>query len=221
MLNVITKSLAILGTQLFSTVQLHKTNMLNKFFSNCFNCLSAPLKVWCESDIYLPEDQPMNFLDVFKSSGPDSDLCRDAQTYCSKHRSFCHSTFNLSIKSSKKCKLSTVVPTPKSERSHSPYSYRPIFLLSVVSIKGVGETHPYSHLQPNSTILCVTVNGASSTVSVLLSTIHYWLQLMESGMHICIVIFDYRKAFDNIPHTPLMKETAGYWAVCQPPSMAI
>ena len=58
--------------------------MLNKFFSNCFNRLSAPLKDWSESDFNLPDDPPdellcnedtvcelLASLDVSKSSGPD------------------------------------------------------------------------------------------------------------------------------------------------------
>ena len=45
-----------------------------------------------------------------------------------------------------------------------------------------------------------------STVSALLSTIHHWLQLMESGMDVCTVFLDYHKAFDGIPHVPLMKK---------------
>ena len=33
-----------------------------------------------------------------------------------------------------------------------------------------------------------------------------WLQLMESGMDVCAVFLDYRKAFDIVPHAPLMKK---------------
>ena len=43
-----------------------------------------------------------------------------------------------------------------------------------------------------------------STVTALLSTIHEWLQLLEAGMDICAVFLDYRKAFDSVPHAPLI-----------------
>ena len=40
----------------------------------------------------------------------------------------------------------------------------------------------------------------------LLLTIHHWLQLLESGMDVCAIFLDNRKAFDSVPHAPLMKK---------------
>ena len=45
-----------------------------------------------------------------------------------------------------------------------------------------------------------------STVTALLSTIHEWLHLLESGKDICAVFLDYRKAFDSVPHAPLINK---------------
>ena len=43
-----------------------------------------------------------------------------------------------------------------------------------------------------------------STVSALLSTVHEWLELLESGREICAIFLDYKKAFDSVPHAPLI-----------------
>ena len=48
--------------------------------------------------------------------------------------------------------------------------------------------------------LPVGLKTSRSTVSALLLTIHEWLQLLESGKDILV----YRKAFDSVPHAPLI-----------------
>ena len=190
-----------------------KADMLNKFFSNCFNCLSAPLKDWSESDFNLPDDPPdellcnedtvcelLASLDVSKSSGPDGISTKMLKHTAVRMAPSVTQLFNLSIKNGRVprgWKLSTVVPIPKSGRSHSPDNYRPISLLSVLSKVLEKHIHTliFNHLKqhyPLSDCQWVFRNG-QSTVSALLSTIHHWLQLMESGMDVCAVFLDYRK----------------------------
>ena len=42
-------------------------------------------------------------------------------------------------------------------------------------------------------------------MTALLSTIHEWFQLLlESGHDICAIFLDYNKAFDSVPHAPLI-----------------
>ena len=43
-------------------------------------------------------------------------------------------------------------------------------------------------------------------MTALLSTTHEWLQLLESGKDIHAVFLDYRKAFDSVPHAPLINK---------------
>ena len=45
-----------------------------------------------------------------------------------------------------------------------------------------------------------------STVTALISNDNKWLESLESGKEICPVFLDYKKAFDCVPHCPLLSE---------------
>ena len=36
--------------------------------------------------------------------------------------------------------------------------------------------------------------------------VYDWLKLLEEGKEICATFFDYQKAFDSVPHHPLMEK---------------
>ena len=42
------------------------------------------------------------------------------------------------------------------------------------------------------------------TVTPLVAIIHDWLNNLDQGNDICVIIFDYKKAFDSVPHGPLV-----------------
>ena len=44
------------------------------------------------------------------------------------------------------------------------------------------------------------------TVGALLATTSHWFSLLEEGNEICAVFYDYRKAFDSVPHRPLLNK---------------
>ena len=44
-----------------------------------------------------------------------------------------------------------------------------------------------------------------STVTALTSTFHVF-QLLEAGFDVSLVFFDLRKAFDSVPHLPLLQK---------------
>lgn len=46
-----------------------------------------------------------------------------------------------------------------------------------------------------------------STVSALPTVVDEWLRILEDGKEITQSFFDYRKAFDSVPHCPLMEKS--------------
>ena len=120
--------------------------------------------------------------------------------------------FNLSLRTGhipSEWKQSLVVPIPKSNNNKgSPTNYRPISLLSVLSkllerhvhkilTEHLCTHHPLSNSQWG-------FSAGKSTVTALLTTTHEWFQRLEEGKEICAVFFDFKKAFDSVPHRPLI-----------------
>ena len=63
------------------------------------------------------------------------------------------------------------------------------------------------HLLESSIHLSTTQWGfrsRRSTVTALLSITQDWHTALERGQDICAIFFDYRKAFDSVPHLPLI-----------------
>ena len=123
----------------------------------------------------------------------------------------CH-IFKLSISSGLvplDWKFSSVVPIPKSSPTSSSLSnYRQISLLSLVS--KLLEKHIHSLLYD----FCISNNLISpfqfgflpyrSTISALLYSTHTIFSLLESYSSVCGAFLDLRKAFDSVPHLPLL-----------------
>lgn len=53
-------------------------------------------------------------------------------------------------------------------------------------------------------------HSGQPTVVALLSVTKNWLSTFERGQELCAVFVDHRKAFDNIPHLPLLKKLCQY-----------
>ena len=105
-------------------------------------------------------------------------------------------------------KKSLVVPIPKSQELSNPSSYCPVSLLPILS--KVLERHIFmivmDHLQHNHPLSAFQWGflEGRSTVTALLHLTDQWFQALEVGHDVCAVFFDFRKAFDSVPHLPLM-----------------
>ena len=194
-----------------------KANMLNTFFSECFNTVLPPLSERdrtsqhlrqppdeCPDELLCTESEILKFLkaiNISKASGPDNISGRMLKsTATSIAPPSITKIFNQSITTGTfphAWKQSNVVPIPKSTNKGSPTNYRPMSLLPVLS--KLLERHicslVTSHLEE-----CQPISQSQwgfqpgkSTVTALLETTHDWFQLMESGKEIGAIFFDFNK----------------------------
>ena len=66
----------------------------------------------------------------------------------------------------------------------------------------------YNHLTENNLLAKDQwgFTAGKSTVTALISTFHEILHMLESGADIALVFFDLQKAFDTVPHLPLLQK---------------
>ena len=76
--------------------------------------------------------------------------------------------------------------------------------LSVVSKLLERHIHFCLHYIWMKTIQFLNSSGATSKENQLLIVIHNWLRILESGEEVCSIFFVLKKAFDSVPHRPLM-----------------
>ena len=214
--------------ELTAKSDLDKAEMLNTFFSSCFNNSHPPLTA-LPSDFSHPPihhdsldemyctvgevTQLLQNLEVSKASGSDRISTHMLKNTAASIAPSINSLFNLSIRLGKvpdQWKHSTIVPIPKSSKPAEPGNYRLISLICILC--KLLEKHMcnlmHNHLS-NSNLLSNTQWGfrsGRSTVTALLSIIHKWLSALEHGKEVCVVFFDYRKAFDSVPHKPLLEK---------------
>ena len=216
-----------------ATTGPEKANLLNTYFSECFNHSVQPLS---NEDVDIPLQlisDPNNFphelecneenvcellgsLDINKSNGPDGISARMLKHTAASISPSITQLFNQSLHSCRvpsEWKSSLVVPIPKGSDAGSPNNYRPISLLVVLS--KILEKHVHSIITQHLN-LCHPISNQQwgftagrSTIGALLSTVHDWFKLLEEGKDICAVFLDYRKAFDSVPHRTLIEKLEG------------
>jgi len=166
------------------------------------------------SDILFTEDdiyRLLKSLDIAKANGPDGKSACMLKSTASKTTPLITKPFNLSIKSCRppsSWKISSVVPIPKVQRVTSTSDYRPVSLLSIL------ERHFHFLINYVNTSNCIihcswtTVSGVFSRES-LPYQLFCTLQMIGSinlKEVMKLVFFDYREAFDTVPHQPLISK---------------
>ncbi len=152
-------------------------------------------------------------LDVKKSSGADGIsalmLKRTAYAIAPSLKTL----FNLSISTGKfptDWKFARVVPIPKAGARDNPANYRPISLLPIIS--KILERHILKamriYLSENSPLSAHQwgFTTKKSTTTALVSFTHDCLECLDEGKDVCAVFFDLSKAFDSVPHRPLLNK---------------
>ena len=211
-----------------ASTSIGKATLLNEVFTQNFNSALPPLTQadWqsihadpslCPDGLLCTDDEVLGLLlstDTSKASGPDGVSCQMLKATAHAIAPILTRLFNQSVKSGMlptKWKLSSVVQIPKkADSSSEPNDYRPISLLPVVS--KLLERHIHSlvteHLQTNGLLSDAQwgfTPGKSTTIA-LISVFHDILQLADRGKDIGLVFFDFRKAFDSVPHKPLLNK---------------
>ena len=209
------------GPSLLSTNQ-EKADTLNSFFSQCYNYSVPPLLPADRGPVNsCPEDllctieevtELLKSLDTTKATGPDGISSKMLKMTADEIAPSVTALFNLSIccnRPPSEWKRSNVVPIPKKKtNSPTPADFRPISLLPVLS--KLLEKHFHllisDHLSESCPISSVQwgFQRGKSTVNALLETTNTWLQHMETGREVGAVFFDFKKAFDSVPHIPLI-----------------
>ena len=119
--------------------------------------------------------------------------------------------FNLSLSTGRipdAWKLSRVVPVFKSGDPHTASNYRPISLQPICCklLEKVIHGSVLQHLNSNN-ILTDRQFGflpKSSTTDALTTALHEWYGHLEGRKSIAMALFDLSKAFDRVPHRPLV-----------------
>ena len=107
-------------------------------------------------------------------------------------------------------KVGKVIPIPKGKHLQLPSNYRPIMLLPIVS--KIFKRHIFNILRdfiqnqcplsPNQWGFC----SGKSTSAALAYITHCWNTKLHTGVDICAVVFDLRKAFDSVSHRALIQK---------------
>ena len=105
-----------------------------------------------------------------------------------------------------------IAPIPKAAaKSSDPGNYRPISLTCILC--KLLEKHilyglMYEYLSNHQELSDSQwgFRSGRSTVTALLSVTQEWLSALECGQELRAVFFDYQKAFDSVPHLPLLEK---------------
>ena len=215
------------GTVAHSSVD--KANALNNFFYGCYNQNCPPLTQCshnyeqemppehCPEQLLSTEASVFDLLaqlDTTKSTGCDGISARMLKQTADSTAPILSKLINMSISKGKfprEWKTARVVPIPKpgSEKDIAA-GYRPISILPIASkiierhVKAVLEEHLKKHapISPRQWGFMAD----RSTMSALIQVVDDWARALDHGYEVCVIFFDVRKAFDSVPHLPLLDQ---------------
>ena len=204
------------------TNDVQKADILNnQFFSNFNHCIcniglldssNFPEEFLCTDEQVF---DLIHSLDSTKATGADgisTRMLKATATCISKSLS---DLFNKSLITGTlptAWKFARVVPIPKSGSSKDSANYRPISILTVISKLLEKHIHNLLLLHLNSVSPLSQhqwgFTAGRSTTTALLSFTHNCQAALDSGDEVCSVFFDLCKAFDKVPHLPLLQKLA-------------
>ena len=201
-----------------------KAEALNQFFATCFNKLTPPLSnsppsappFPCPPDFLCTSEQISCILSKLSPDicpGPDNITAKMLINTAPSVSVPLSLIFNSSLSTAvipSDWKISHVSPIPKtSPPSGSTNDYCPISLLSLV-----GKTFEhhifdliYDHLKL-SNFLSNQQFGFQPGFSTETALLFAWFSSLDRGISICSVFLDLKKAFDSVPHQPLLNMLA-------------
>ena len=153
-------------------------------------------------------------LDINKASGPDGISGKMLIATAHKIALSITKLLNISIMCKgppRAWKHSNVVPIPKKKQCLLCQRLETNFIATYITSK-VLEKHVHmlilEHIMSYSSLSSMKwgFQQGKSTELALLSTINDWLSILERGQDIAAVFFDFKKAFDRVPHSALINK---------------
>ena len=205
-----------------------RANMFNNYFASVFNAnMNSALPIFREreyasvlSDIHFTEENVLKAikgLNPNKSPGPDGIHpkllveCKD-QLKIPLTKILNKSMTNGEIP--KQWKKANVTPIYKSGNKHKPENYRPISISSVCSniMQRIVKNNITEHMIRNdlfSKHQFGFMKGKSCPLQ-LLEALEDWTDALDNGNEIDIIFYDFKKAFDTLPHNKLLQKIEAY-----------
>ena len=197
---------------------------LNLFFNSSYNNAVVEPSFSLPSDISLPssflcdEECVLSYISSLRSNascGSDMITAKLLKLFSIFLAPSLCKVFNQSLEFGKlpvEWKHANVTPIPKNDNRSLISNYRPISLLSIPS--KLLERHVYNllldHLNSKNFLSEFQFGFRSKrgTTNALLCATHDWHRYLEMGKDVCVVFFDFAKAFDSVPHQALLNKLA-------------
>jgi len=155
----------------------------------------------------------LSTLNPNKAAGPDKVLKEIAEQLCIPltilfRKSLSTSTLPTSWK------RSHIIPIHKKGSHRLVDNYRPITLISIVGklLESIVKDHVLDNFISNN-LLSSYQQGfmpGKSCVTQLLYVMELWTESLDQGNPIDVIYFDFRKAFDSVPHARLLLKLQTY-----------